>query len=129
MACKCLISTRLSADGDDGNVDYCDYDLNGDLADDESKRAVYLKSMFMCVTPEPLSLLAIMMYQKFEGMCPNYIQEAKKYDEKKVYNLIIYMHACMLACIQQFCINPLFFLQVLMQLRSNQEQISVRYCS
>ena len=26
MACRCLISTRFSADGDDGNVDYCDYD-------------------------------------------------------------------------------------------------------
>ena len=39
-------------------------------------------SMFMCVTPEALSLLAIMMYQ---GMCQNYLQEAKKYhDEKKV---------------------------------------------
>ena len=79
MACKCLISTRFSADGDDGNVDCCDYDLNGDLADDESKRAVYLKSMFMCVTPEALSLLAITMYQKFERMCPNH----KKYDDEK----------------------------------------------
>ncbi len=29
----------------------------------------YLKSMFLCVTPESLTPLAVMMYQEFEKTC------------------------------------------------------------
>ena len=43
----------------------------------------YLKSMFMCVTPESLTPLATLMYQRFEKTCP--LQMVFEYeDEKKV---------------------------------------------
>ena len=34
-----------------------------------SRRRVYLKSMFFCVTPESLTPLAALMYQEFEKIC------------------------------------------------------------
>ena len=43
----------------------------------------YLKSMFLCVTPESLTPLATLMYQTFEKTCP--LQMVFEYeDEKKV---------------------------------------------
>ena len=54
---------------------------------DPSKRREYLKSMFMCVTPESLTPLAAVMYQEFEKTFPRKLQEVFQYnDEKKVYS-------------------------------------------
>ena len=43
----------------------------------------YLKSMFLCVTPESLTPLATLMYQKFQESCPLQVfqyEDAKKVD-------------------------------------------------
>ena len=67
-------------------------------------RAIYLESMFMCVTPLALTPLATMMYQKFKATCPGHLQEVKEYDEKKVH--------CYFCTIIQIEILNMLFLQV-----------------
>ena len=52
--------------------------------DPSKSRAVYLKSMFFCVTPNSLVPLAVVMYQKFEELRQDYLHEVYNDDEKKV---------------------------------------------
>ena len=62
-----------------------DDDPHNDDLDEKTKREDYLKSMFMCATPEALAPLAAKMYQKFVELCPDYMHEAKiSEDEKRV---------------------------------------------
>ena len=55
------------------------------LSNDEHDQLTYLKSMFLCVTPESLTPLATLMYQMFEKTCSKDLQMVFEYkDEKKV---------------------------------------------
>ena len=82
----------ILSDGDD-------HDHDGDSDYLPKKRATYLESMFMCVTPESLTPLAAMMYQKFEEICPDYLQEVKRYhDEKKVRRQQYFTATCSVIC-------------------------------
>ena len=65
-----------------------DGDPHNDYLDEKTKREDYLKSMFMCATPEALTPLAAMMYQKFMELCPGYMEEAKIFGDEKVYTLV-----------------------------------------
>ena len=43
----------------------------------------YLKSMFLCVTPESLTPLATLMYQKFQESCPLQMHMVFQYEDAK----------------------------------------------
>ena len=53
------------------------------LSNDEDDQLTYLKSMFLCVTPESLTPLATLMYQKFQESCPLQIQMVFQYEDAK----------------------------------------------
>ena len=79
MVCQCLAPSKSS------DCLHCDDDDSHNLSLDEKtkRREDYLKSMFMCATPEALAPLAAMMYQKFVELCPGYMHEVKKFDDEK----------------------------------------------
>ena len=74
-----LVSTTQSYTED------CDNDpLSDDLIKSRSRlREDYLKSMFMCASPEALAPLAAKMYQRFVELCPEYKVEVEKYSDNK----------------------------------------------
>ena len=81
MVCQCLLAP--SKFSDDDSEEY-DGDRHIDDFDERTKRREdYLKSMFMCATPETLAPLAAKMYQKFMELCPGYMHEAKRFDDEK----------------------------------------------
>ena len=63
------------------------------------RRVNYLKSMFLCVTPESLTPLAALMYQEFEKICTRELTHETESlqlrmvfqyeDEKKVLHKLI----------------------------------------
>ena len=58
--------------------------LSDEDEDPSKSRAVYLKSMFFCVTPNSLVPLAVVMYQKFEELRSGYLHEVyKEYDDEE----------------------------------------------
>ena len=53
--------------------------LSDDLIKSRSRlREDYLKSMFMCASPEALAPLAAKMYQRFVELCPEYKVEVEQ---------------------------------------------------
>ena len=53
------------------------------LSNGEHDKLTYLKSMFLCVTPESLTPLVTSMYQRFEELCPSQIQMVFQYEDAK----------------------------------------------
>ena len=90
MVCQCLLAPSDDLYCDDSEE--CDGDPHNDIlithtmiTDEKTKRREdYLKSTFMCATPEALAPLAAKMYQKFVELCPGYMHEAKSFDENRV---------------------------------------------
>ena len=80
MESLCLLASTTFSDH--SYTEDCD---NDPLSDD--LRADYLKSMFMCATPEALAPLAAEMYQRFVELCPEYKDEVEQYcdNKKKVH--------------------------------------------
>ena len=117
MVCQCLLAPSDDLYCDDSEE--CNGDPHIDNFDEKMKRREdYLKSMFMCATPEALAPLAAKMYQKFVELCPGYMHEAKSFEDEK--RVLFSLHACTF-----IIINFLFGMQVL---RKYYEPITVRKC-